>query len=730
VADNLLRAPKIGPPVSITRYFPKQYFFPIVLILGSSFGCLFYMFSYLTGVQDQMEVAREEQFVRNSVRTATNLAVHDLQDYTIWDDAVRNVASGLDPAWVDQNVSAYLGKIQGYEHVFVVDGTGRTLYSFNHGARSPEPRDAGATLGAGFLTTLGRVMEMPAEAPPVTAGFSRNAQGQPYLFGVGRIIPLSGTVPTPSPPGFAIVVAGALTPQRLDNWTEMYQGSALSIVADGKSDARLGTLDLKDDDGRQVARLAWSLSKPGTDLMRKILPGFIVIGLISLLSAGLILQRARLNNEALHRSKVRAQYLAHHDILTGLPNRRELLSHLRGSIRRTRVYLLYMDLDGFKETNDVYGHAAGDDVLREAAARITLASGPNGIIVRAGGDEVAVLLTGVDGAVAEDTAEAVLRAFDKPFHVSGYSVTVGVSIGISSNEDTTDEEELIRRADLAMYASKSNGKNSWCHYDRELDRDNESRRELEGPLRAAVAEDRIGVVFQPIVDADSGRIVKVEALARWTDPVLGSIPPDRFIRVAEQSGLINDLGRNVLRRACRATRDWEVGLAVNLSPAQFWDRDLARTIHEIVESERFPAARLELEITESYLLRRADDAERILQRLRARGMRIALDDFGCGFASIGYLQRLSFDAIKIDRSFVDCVDERADAANLARAIVSLGLALNLTVTAEGVETAEQAHIMAELGCTELQGWLYGRPMTEEQMAAALTDQEQHGVLVG
>jgi diguanylate cyclase (GGDEF)-like protein len=716
--------------VTISRYFPKQYFFPVVLILGSSFGCLFYMFSYLTNVQDQMEVAREEQFVRNSVRTASSLAVHDLQDYAIWDEAVRYIATGMDPAWIDEIVSAYLGVIQGYEHVFVVDGTGRTLYSFKDGKRSTEPMDAVSTVGAAFLTTLNRAMTMPAEARPVIGGFARNAQGEPHIFGVGRIIPLSDKIETPPAPGFAIVVAGALDQKRLDSWTELYQGSALSIVPDDATDPLLGTLDLKDDDGGQVARLAWSLSKPGTELMRKILPGFLVIGLISLMSAGLILQRARLNNEALHRSKVRAQYLAHHDILTGLPNRRELLSHLRASMRSTRVFLLYMDLDGFKETNDVYGHATGDDLLREAATRITRASGPGGIIVRAGGDEVAVLLTGVDRHQAENTAEAVLRAFDDPFHVSGYSVAVGVSIGISSNEDTRDEEELIRRADLAMYASKSNGKNSWCHYDRELDRDNESRRELEGPLRAAVAEDRIEVVFQPIVNATSGRIDKVEALARWTDPMLGSIPPDRFIRVAEQSGLINDLGRNVLQRACRAAGKWDVGLAVNLSPAQFWDRDLAGAIHEIVQRENFPASRLELEITESYLLRRADDAERILQRLRERGMRIALDDFGCGFASIGYLQRLSFDAIKIDRSFVNCVDESADAANLARAIVALGLALKLSVTAEGVETEEQARVMTELGCTQLQGWLYGRPMTEDEMSVALAAQDRGAVLAG
>jgi len=274
----------------------------------------------------------------------------------------------------------------------------------------------------------------------------------------------------------------------------------------------------------------------------------------------------------------------------------------------------------------------------------------------------------------------------------------------------------VRRADAAMYAAKADGKHCLRAYTPEIDSGRELRKELERDLRIAVENDEIAVVFQPIVSAEDRQIVAVEALARWQHADHGEITPDRFIPIAEESGLIVALGRNVLTAACREARDWGVDLAVNLSPAQFWDRGLAGAIRDVLAETDFPADRLELEITEGYLLRRPEAAAAILSQLKHMGVRIALDDFGTGFASIGYLQRLGFDSIKIDRSFVAAAASHVKAADLVCAIVSMGEALDLQVTAEGVELEEQARLMRGAGCSRLQGWLFGRPMPGADMA--------------
>ncbi|MGQ4273102.1 putative bifunctional diguanylate cyclase/phosphodiesterase [Terrihabitans sp. B22-R8] len=702
----------------LRRYFPKQYFIPVVLLLGTTFGCLFGLLYSMTATQDQMEAERERQSVNSATARAVEVAIRDLQDYAIWDDAVRHIAIAFDREWIDDNIAAYLVTFQEYEHLFVIDNlSSRTIYSSSTKSPTEQPTAISDELGQGAVQGLRSLNIVGDDQLPITGGFSRQGD-RLFLYSAAHILPLTNKVELLPGRDLSIVIAKELSPSYLQIWRNRQQTKALALsFATPAEDTQFQPI--RDRDGNILAYLTWHVESPGRELMRRILPGFVLIGLISLLAAWAILQRARMATEALHRSKQKAQYLANHDSLTGLPNRRELLGRLRSISPDHPFHLLYIDLDGFKETNDVYGHATGDELLRESAVRLSRAVGPEHLIVRAGGDELAVLILEIEGKAVEKIADRILREFDAPFRVSGYNIAVGASIGIAGNYEPIDEEEIIRRADLAMYAAKTNGKNGWCHYDPEMNREIELRREIEGSLRLAIDNDAIDVVFQPIVDARTGKIVNVEALARWTDPVLGAIPPDKFIPVAEQSGLITRLGRNVLIKACRAARDWDVDLSVNLSPAQFWDRGLGSRVQAILEAEGFPAHRLELEITERYLLRRPDDAERILQSLRSIGVRIALDDFGCGFASIGYLQRLSLDAIKIDRSFVEKVATDVEAADLARAIVALGLALKLSVTAEGVETEDQARVMKLFGCTHIQGWLHGRPVPASVMQSLL-----------
>jgi EAL domain-containing protein (putative c-di-GMP-specific phosphodiesterase class I) len=325
---------------------------------------------------------------------------------------------------------------------------------------------------------------------------------------------------------------------------------------------------------------------------------------------------------------------------------------------------------------------------------------------------------------AIEVARTILASFANAFSVGEYHVSLGISIGIASRQATTDADELVRRADSAMYAAKARGKHCLQLYSPALDAGRERRKQLETDLRTAIQEGGISIAYQSLVCARSRAIVGVEALARWEHPLFGPIPPDQFIPIAETSGLIVELGKSILTRACSEARHWSVDLAVNLSPAQFWDRSLAGAVSDVLEETGFPPERLELEITEGYLMRRPEAAAEILNRLKSLGVRIILDDFGTGFASIGYLQQLDFDGIKIDRSFVAASNSDSKAADLARAIIAIGDALDVPVTAEGVETLANASLMQAAGCARLQGWLFGRPMPAHEMDLWLADRSR------
>ncbi|WP_238995800.1 putative bifunctional diguanylate cyclase/phosphodiesterase [Sphingomonas solaris] len=699
----------------LRRHFPTQYLIPIVLLLGSSFGCLTALLFHTTIVQDRMERHREVELVTNGFAASAEMVKHDLQDYARWDDAVRHLVHRFDPAWADGNISAYLGVVQAYSHVLVLDEHGRAIYDFSGGRHRPAGFDPAALLGPGLAAGAARVRRIGPAGNPVVNGFTRMGD-RLYVFSAAAIMPLTDKVTLPPGPVRLLVLADRIDQPYLDALAARNHSPRLSlheIAPDDGGPDEAARMRLHDAAGTPIGTIRWQATTPGSELRRQMLPGFALVVLIALAAAALILRRARTGMESLRGSKARALHQALHDPLTGLGNRRAVMERLDAC--ETAVALLYMDLDGFKETNDVYGHAAGDALLMEAARRIAAAAGEADLVARSGGDEFAIVLCAPGPAVVERIADAILAAFHAPFAVGGYSVSAGISIGIVMSSGRIVTDELIRRADVAMYAAKANGKDCRLAYHPALDEEYDERRRLENDLRATIAAGGIAVVFQPIVEARAGRVVGVEALARWNHPRHGPVSPELFVRVAERSGLINDLGRSVLVTACREAIGWNVDLAVNLSPAQFWDRMLVERIEAALAETGFPADRLELEITESYLLRRPDAAEEILVRLRALGIRIALDDFGTGFASIGYLQRLSFDRIKIDRSFVTHVVEQARAADMARAIVVLAEALDLPVTAEGIETEGQAAIMRLTGCSRLQGWLFGRPMPPAEM---------------
>ncbi|QRE75194.1 bifunctional diguanylate cyclase/phosphodiesterase [Methylobacterium aquaticum] len=417
------------------------------------------------------------------------------------------------------------------------------------------------------------------------------------------------------------------------------------------------------------------------------------------------------------RNEARIAHMAGHDALTGLPNRAQLQERLDAALaeRRTEdaVSVLCLDLDGFKEVNDTYGHPVGDELLRLVGRRLREVVGATAFVGRLGGDEFAVIRCAPSHpAGVAALAERIVRLLRQPFEVQGHEVGIGTSIGVATTEEAdVTTAELQRRADVALYQAKSSGRNGWRFFDPAMDADLQRRRQLSADLRVALAEGQLALHYQPIVAADGSGLRAREALLRWHHPRDGVVSPGEFIPIAEATGQIRGLGAWALARACADAAAWpaEIKVAVNLSPAQFVGDGLVEEVAGALEASGLPPERLELEITESVLLQ--DDAATlaILHRLRALGVGTAMDDFGTGYSSLSYLRRFPFDKIKIDRCFVQDLGQEDGSAAIIRATIDLGKALGMAVLAEGVETETQAAILREAGCDELQGYLFGRP---------------------
>ncbi len=429
--------------------------------------------------------------------------------------------------------------------------------------------------------------------------------------------------------------------------------------------------------------------------------------------------------------------VARTDALTDLPNRRRLYEDLRTALARPdrsggEVALLLCDMDRFKLVNDVHGHPAGDHLLQLVAARLRSLVRPGDLIARLGGDEFALVVPldaaaqpGPSGETAANLARRIITVLKQPFKLpDGAIVQIGVSIGIAiARPEDNSADALVRRADVALYRAKSDGRSRFHFFDSGLDAHIQQRASLEGDLRQAIANDLLVPHFQPLVDMATERLIGFEMLARWPHPTRGMVPPGEFVPIAEDIGLIGPMTECLLRRACRIATMWspELLLACNVSPLQLRDRGLPAMVQSILDETGLPAHRLELEITESALVGDIDLARDLLGELKALGVRLALDDFGTGYSSLRHLQMLPFDKLKIDASFVRAMDSDIESRKIVAAVVGLGQSLGLVTVAEGVEGAGTAALLRDLGCDIGQGWLFGRPGSAETISAMLCE---------
>ena len=484
------------------------------------------------------------------------------------------------------------------------------------------------------------------------------------------------------------------------------------------------SVPLMGSNGVILGYISWTPDRPGVSLIRQASPALIGFGLLAAGMLFFLLRRLRSATGELQRSQSQAQYLAYHDTLTGLPNRALFEDRLNRALLAVagdsrKIGLLYIDLDRFKTVNDTFGHPCGDELVRQTAARLENSVRQVDTVARLGGDEFAVIVFDIkDLATAEELCQRLLGELRQPFSLLGNQVFVGASIGVAiSNGPDTEPADLLRKADIALYEAKKNGRGRHEVFAGGMDDLLARKRMIESDLRDALSQGKdIRLVYQPIYATDGATVVGAEALIRWQHPVHGVLSPAHFVSIAEERGMTNLLGDWVLGEAARfaATTDlpW---IAVNVSPLQLRDAGFADHVLTVLRQARVEPSRIQIEIVESALLENSQATKSVLGELREAGIRIVLDDFGTGYSSINYLKRHIIDKLKIDRSFVRMLGG-AEGSAIVKAIVELASALNVKVTAEGVETPEQRDLLIAMGCDELQGFLFSPPLEARDLS--------------
>ncbi len=730
-----------------SQNLPKYPIWWVVGLVAAALMVVAGSFFWAATKSDNVSLARESETIDHAIAQQGSALARELKVQTVWTEGYDKTKAA-DRAWMHEFYGAYLTNLLGYDGVYLLDGSDRPIFGYRGG------QDAGPSALAALLPAIGDLvakLRHPEGGQPFRYNLIetplrldghdvvhravadiRNVQGRPTIVVISTLLPdvypPEGII---SPPDLLVALypADAGFISRLGETFGFDQLRWLDKEKETGADN--ATKVVRSAEGAPVGILGWKRDEFEKQFFRRIMVGLIG-ALLLLLSLAVLLTRItkkrteRLMTNAaetqlLARIAAEAQQLVRTDALTGLPNRLALEEALSGPGEDDAhpAAVLYLDIDGLKELNDSYGRAIGDRVIVTVAAVLKNHLPDRATLARAGGDEFAVVLPGAHAeATALGFADTVLVSLSKPFDIDQRILRIGLSVGIALQEaEAREGRELLRRADLAMYAAKARGKACSVVFNREMDISRQARREVEAALRKALDRDEFELVYQSIVDARARRIAGLEALLRWPRGPAAGLPPDYFIPIAEETGLIDAIGLWVLKRSCTDALAWkDVMLNVNVSPAQLHDPNFPAKVSATLEETGFPAARLKLEITEGYLIQHRERARQVLDEIKRLGVRIGLDDFGTGYASIGYLRDFGFDCLKLDRSITATVGVKGPAAAVLHATIAFAQVLSMSVVAEGVETEDQAFLLGLAGCDHLQGYLFGGP----QKASGIT----------
>ncbi|UXS04876.1 bifunctional diguanylate cyclase/phosphodiesterase [Agrobacterium tumefaciens] len=680
-------------------------------------------------IKDQanaLDNLRLKETTSGALMTLRNQLDATLTDYAVRNDAAEFVYAPDRFDWLASNYGKASGPGKLFDTAIVLDQDGRVRMAYHDGMPISWPEES--YLPGGWGKMLAQVQEMRPGHWSQMSGFVKTDHGI-AAAGVALIRNKSGELPSAENERRYLLLARHFTKPLVDRLARTYVVDGLELEPTNVEGAN--AVDIVNPLGEIVAKMGWRSRLPGDVSFHGARPIiFTALGVVGTFFIVLLIVGST-TLDRLKADEAAARDEALRDRLSGLTNRNGLFLKLARMVRsarhhRTDVLLLYLDLDGFKEINDSYGHAAGDRLIKGVAAAFEVLVPEHAVLARLGGDEFAIAIQG--GDVREDgrkLCRSILELFTEPFSIGERVASIGCSIGISiSTAGEIDGEELVRRADMAMYQAKEGGRGRYVAYDEKMDALREEKLQLEADLRRAIGNGEISLVYQPVVNAATRTITSVEALARWNRPGVGPVAPDIFIAAAETSGLIDRLGLFVLQRACEAAQQWpSIRLSVNISPVQFRNPAFAGYVADILKHTGTTPDRLRLELTEGYFIQHPERANVAIDKLKQLGISIALDDFGAGFASVGYLRRFGFNRMKIDRSLVMALEQGGRSLDMLQATVALARSLDIPVTAEGVETEEQAAILHLCGCDELQGYLFSRPVSGERIRELLHEQD-------
>jgi diguanylate cyclase (GGDEF)-like protein len=700
----------------------------VIIVAGSMAGLLL----WAGREADEVSAERQLALARLTINDLREKIAHNQESVTVWDDAVVNVLKSQNDEWIDYNLGSWMHTYFGHDGAYVLDPSDQPIYQFSTHSDA-EPYNDLKGVAAPLVSVLRQQMREGDDSGLSDRILSQGqadiaiVAGRPAIVSVKPIVSDTGEIEQEPGQEFLHVAVRFLDTDFVATLSEDYLFEAMHFSWTATSTDTEASLPLQASSDDTIGYLVWEPYQPGKHVVSRIAPvAAAVLCSLLVLIAGLLSLLDRRSHKLAERD-ARMNHLALHDPLTDLPNR--LFLHDRLDIALSDraagsfVAVLYLDLDHFKQVNDTLGHPAGDAVIIEFASRLRELLRSSDTVARIGGDEFTIVLPNLKAVGdAELLCDRIINTVRKPFDIEGHQVFIGVSIGIAiSPRDGDTRTQLCRKADIALYHAKSSGRSRYAMFGSEMDRMLQTRRDIERDLRVALTSgNQLEVHYQPLLNTQTDEITGVEALLRWHHPVKGWIAPDVFIPIAEETGLIEPLGEYVLRAACSAAVRWPtLSMAINVSAIELRNPSYAPKVAALLLELNIEPRRIELELTETALTDPNGICDRNVRALRLLGVRIALDDFGTGFSSLGRLQNLEVDRIKIDRSFVGGFGRASGDEAIVQAIVELAKARGLRTTAEGVETAEQHLHLKEMGCDDLQGFLFSRPVTAREVNTLL-----------
>ena len=700
----------------------------IIALAITLMGFLLGVRIFTAHVSDQKVAEREQALVRNGLAGLVAETASRVVGQTTWDDSVRNLGLRYDAAWTRKNIGRYLHDMSGFERTYVLNGVDQPIYAMAFGSDTALSSLAALRADAAPLVARVRHAETVRRqasstmAPPIQASAFMLVGGVPNIVTATLVQPDFGKFPLPGRAP-VVVTYEVMDTELLNRFSHRFLlGDLRPRPAASPTPPGRVSVALADVARREILRLDWTPQSPGRLLLRRSLPVVIIAMVAFCAIVTALFLRGRQAVRSLVASESLSKHMAYHDPLTGLPNRAMFQLRIDQALADLRrggppVGVLALDLDRFKLINDTYGHGAGDALIVDVATRLTSLARTSDTIIRLGGDEFVVLYTGATPSGLASLAARIVELLAAPVDLPFARVFAGVSVGVTLIDDPEiDGEEALRQADLAMYRAKDGGRGRFEFFEPEMDLALKARRLFEDDLRTALSDGALSMVYQPQVDG-RGRMVGVEALARWTHPVRGPISPSVFIPIAEDCGLIEAIGEFTLRQAFIDSLNWpELTVAVNVSARQLRNGGFPQRIAALLQATGADARRLELEITEGVLLEDDATTHATLSHLRRLGFTLALDDFGTGYSSLSYLRRYPVDKIKIDRSFVISLGAERESEAVVSAIVKLARALHLKVIAEGVETEAQRDSLRRAGCWDYQGFYFSQPIPAGEVA--------------